>query len=485
MPGFSPSYLLPTKTFPPPPNAFTMASALATFQDGLLAFPSQNIPLLDRFVAVNLLTFLVALNNVRGSHGSRGVHFPAPPPFLSAVLTLALPTLLLPSPPTQAYLLRVAVQWPVHWARLLVTLLILVTGACLSGPRGCVGDSLGLRPLPPIPSPALHCDARRHSAAPALTSPRHPSLLLSLPPPTPLLSPPGGGSSVALLQGRAVPWLADPTVLPAVLLAFYLVFWAPASLGVAKLYATPALRMVWSTVAAIHLAGSLTNGIEAAGKSSGLPVTLFLAAVSSVGGSAIVEGANLLLLNGETLTDPNGPSPSLLLALAGSLLHLLLTGTLVPATAAYFVTDAKTATAVVAIFLTVVGLAVAPTAVQAAAAKVLETVPGVASVIQPSGLDEDAESLPWPIDQGIFGYNYSGHESGTFIALLNSDDIELEEGAAPAKAASKAPTPAKAAAAAAAKAPTPAKAAAPSPAKAASPAPAARSRARAGSKARK
>lgn len=100
----------------------SVMQAWAIYKDQVLGFPSQAIYYLDVYATINILNLGVALNNV-------------------SVSAKCPTTVIDPSAPTvgrsfkvcfmQAYMLHVAVKWPVHWVRLFLTLMIMVTGEWL------------------------------------------------------------------------------------------------------------------------------------------------------------------------------------------------------------------------------------------------------------------------------------------------------------------------------------------------------------------
>jgi len=314
----------------------------------------------------------------------------------------------------------------------------------------------------------------------------------------------GGASLVAVLKGEAVPALKGDALgngqLMAVALAYLITFCVPGGRGT-LLVGTPAVRPVWQTVAALNVAFNVRAALAHAPASASGLLLVLLAVVQATGGALIAEYSNMLLLQPDAYKNPQGgPGPNTILAVAAAVVTMLFKLEAMPVKV-----PAAAVETCVALALVAVSVLTTPDKVQELCNKALRWLPN-GSVVEPEedGL-EDEEDLPWPLSDGLWGYelsagDYQGDDGwgSNFFWAGDEDDEddegdEGEEGAGAAKAKSPAAAKAKSPAA---KAASPAAVAAPAAAakgkkaakaaKAASPAPAApTSRRRAGSTAGK
>jgi hypothetical protein len=288
-----------------------------------------------------------------------------------------------------------------------------------------------------------------------------------------------------VLQGNPVSFLTQSNgKAVAVLLALVIVFVVPGGVG-ASIVAYKPTRFIWQSVGALNVAYSVEAAIAVAPKfGGGLVTTLTLCVLSATGGAILAEFGNLLLLSPEAYKSPNNaPNANALLACFAGLAYLALNKSLgLPAAVSGAIPAwaSTNAAALVATALVLVGVGMTPQDVQARVAKLYASVGlgALAMVESPlPGDDEDGE-LPWPLCDGLWGYNVTSDDfDGDALPSLFWEDDEEEEDddEDEAEAAAPAPAPAPAPKASSAK-----KAAKPA-AKAASPKPAAGRRTRAGS----
>lgn len=176
-----------------------------------------------------------------------------------------------PPPPTQAYFLRLALRFRVHWLRVLLSLLV------------------------------LSC---------------------------------GGGTLAAMLQGRAAPWAtsAGGGAVPAVLCAYALFFALGPTRGASRrdwayrVYRVGPLRDAWQLVASLQVALAGSAAAEAA-RLGGLPLATqgLLGVVGGCGGSLLAEAWDLLLQGPSRYAHPiHGPGPGVVLCVWGTALFVAL-----------------------------------------------------------------------------------------------------------------------------------------------------------------
>jgi hypothetical protein len=287
---------------------------------------------------------------------------------------------------------------------------------------------------------------------------------------------------------------------------------------------TPQVRAFWQSVQALNVAFSVQRAVaEAPAGASGLLIVL-LAVVQATGGALIAEYTNMLLLfvtRSAARVSPRralrprashpwrpplcspalasrrsqdaykvpqgGPGPNTIFAIAAALVPMIVKAPFSPVKGV----DDKMLNTLVALALIAVNVATTPDKVQKLCTDALSWLPN-GSVVEPSEppLDEE-EQLPWPLCDGLWGYEldasaYEGDDAfGNFFWAGDDEEEEEEdeaaaEGAAPAPKAKSPAAPKAKSPAAKAKSPAAAKAKSP---KAKSPAPApAASRRRAGSK---
>ena len=219
-----------------------------------------------------------------------------------------------------------------------------------------------------------------------------------------------------------------------------------------KIYSNPNIRMFWQFVGALQIGTATVAGLNA-GSKAGHYVQIILAIISTVGGSMIAESSNLLILAQDTYTYPRGPSGNFLLSLWGALFHLVLTGSItIPYITQYIKIDSiEDVTGLLIVALTVVSILYPPTVVQDVTSKVMEKVPGVSAVVQPMDINLSNETMPWPLDQGLWGYDISSPAEYLFNAAQydrvftteESEDASEDETPAPKSAKKETPpTPA-------------------------------------------
>ena len=254
-----------------------------------------------------------------------------------------------------AYFLRLALRFRVHWLRLFLTLLLLTTG---------------------------------------------------------------GGSLVALLMGRAVPW-ATPGgggTVPAVSWAF-LLFFALRGSGssrrdwVFRAYRTRALRDGWQLIASTQVALGCSAAAEAA-RGAGLPLVTqaLLGVLGGCGGSLLAEVWDVLLQGHARYTQPiHGPGPGVVLCVWGTALYVLVFRGGVWGGSALPVLAARGA-----LFLVVAAANyfIPGRALSHGSSAALQALsPGFSGIWEPlrpedAAVDEAAETgvSPWPVVAGLFGY---------------------------------------------------------------------------------
>lgn len=165
----------------------------------------------------------------------------------------------------------------------------------------------------------------------------------------------------------------------------------------------------------------------------------------------IAESSNLLLLAQDAYIYPRGPSVNFLHAFHGALFHLLLTGSInIPYIGSYIKVDnSQDATALLVVFITVLNHLYTPNMLQDLTSKVMSNIPGVSTVITPMDVNVGGETMPWPLDQGLWGYeivspaeyllNASQYDR-VFTSEEEIDDDEIV--AAPKSAKKETPAPA-------------------------------------------
>lgn len=243
-----------------------------------------------------------------------------------------------------------------------------------------------------------------------------------------------------MFTNSSAPWAgpAGTGTVPAVVLAFVIMFWLPDDMGPRGFRWLP--RTIWNTVSGLQLTFGVANGIRAglnANPNASAFTLILLAVISSVGGSIIAEFLNLLLLPRSSYKWPRfGPGPAALYAFWGAILHLGLTGRL-PLIPAYTTTD--TATAILSVVLVFLSLMLNGEPVMKATSQLLSFL-GIRSIIAPTSAVVSMERMPWPLDLGLWGYSVTPFE---YLDNLLDDVDENEDQGGEEEAAQK-PAPASA-----------------------------------------
>jgi hypothetical protein len=248
----------------------------------------------------------------------------------------------------------------------------------------------------------------------------------------------GGGSMLAIIHGNALPLLAPGAGhISAVLLAVFIVFFIPNGYG-AKFVGLQQTRPLWQAVGALNIANGVLNGLALSDNKTTTLVKLFLCIIGATGGQIIGEYTNILLLSNDAYKEPIGaPSAGAIYAVLAGLIRLALTNALLPAAVNVLIPKylSDNSDVIIMTLLMILNVSMTPIKLQSTYASLTSYVSKSLSVIEPLDVTEDEMEgdLPWPLNDGLFGYDvtgdvYDGDDNfPSFFWPSEDDDEEIDE----------------------------------------------------------